>query len=65
MRSIHRFTFVNDYARKLLGINTERWVAEPAISGLKMFIPMTASAPANTLRAAQFAPGRPTRPNTA
>ena len=27
---IHRFTFVNDYARKLLGIDTERWVAEPA-----------------------------------
>ena len=27
---IHRFTFVNDYARKLLGIDTGRWVAEPA-----------------------------------
>ncbi len=27
---IHRFTFVNDYARKLLGIDTTRWVAEPA-----------------------------------
>ena len=27
---VARFTFVNDYARKLLGIDTERWVAEPA-----------------------------------
>ena len=27
---VHRFTFVNDYARKMLGIDTERWVAEPA-----------------------------------
>lgn len=27
---VHRFTFVNDYARKLLGIDTSRWVAEPA-----------------------------------
>ncbi len=27
---IHRFTFVNDYARKLLGIDTTRWIAEPA-----------------------------------
>ena len=28
--SVQHFTFVNDYARKLLGLNTERWVAEPA-----------------------------------
>ena len=27
---VHRFTFVNDYARKLLGLDTNRWVAEPA-----------------------------------
>ncbi len=27
---VARFTFVNDYARKLLGIDTDRWVAEPA-----------------------------------
>jgi PAS domain S-box-containing protein len=27
---MYRFTFVNDYARKLLGMETERWVAEPA-----------------------------------
>jgi PAS domain S-box-containing protein len=27
---MHRFTFVNDYARKLLGLDTGRWVAEPA-----------------------------------
>lgn len=27
---VHRFTFVNDHARKLLGIDTNRWVAEPA-----------------------------------
>ena len=27
---MQRFTFVNDYARKLLGIDTDRWVAEPA-----------------------------------
>jgi PAS domain S-box-containing protein len=27
---MYRFTFVNDYARKLLGMDTERWVAEPA-----------------------------------
>ncbi len=27
---VQRFTFVNDYARKLLGLDTNRWVAEPA-----------------------------------
>ena len=27
---VQHFTFVNDYARKLLGIDTSRWVAEPA-----------------------------------
>ena len=27
---VQHFTFVNDYARKLLGIDTNRWVAEPA-----------------------------------
>ena len=27
---VQHFTFVNDYARKLLGIDTDRWVAEPA-----------------------------------
>ena len=27
---MYRFTFVNDYARKLLGMETGRWVAEPA-----------------------------------
>ena len=27
---IHHFTFVNDYARKLLSIDTHRWVSEPA-----------------------------------
>ena len=27
---MYRFTFVNDYARKLLGMDTEHWVAEPA-----------------------------------
>lgn len=27
---VQHFSFVNDYARKLLGIDTNRWVAEPA-----------------------------------
>ncbi len=26
---VHHFTFVNEYARKLLGLDTNRWVAEP------------------------------------
>ena len=26
---VHHFTFVNEYARKFLGIDTNRWVAEP------------------------------------